>query len=148
MRKFKLSLTFTLIFINLLLTACAGQSTSTVSHGGPVTDYISLVDSLRAEGFIVELAGNVSQPFFAPEGTVLAVDGEQVQVFEFSSVADADAVTESISDDGSSVGTMMMLWVAAPHFYKIDKLVVLYVGENERVINVLEELFGPQIAGR
>ncbi len=38
--------------------------------------------------------------------------------------------------------------VAAPHFYKIDKLVVLYVGENERVINVLEELVGPQIAGR
>ncbi len=39
-----------------------------VSHGGPVEDYVSLVDNLRAAGATVDPAGTVSQPFFAPQG--------------------------------------------------------------------------------
>jgi hypothetical protein len=40
--------------------------TPIVSHGGPVNDYVSLVDNLRVAGAAFDPAGNVSQPFFAP----------------------------------------------------------------------------------
>ena len=43
-------------------------TTPIVSHGGPVDDYVSLVDNLRAAGATVDPAGTVSQPFFAPQG--------------------------------------------------------------------------------
>ena len=118
-----------------------------VSHGGPVDDYVSLVDNLRAAGAAIEPAGSVSQPFFAPQGQVLTVTGEDVQAFEFASAEEADTVAETVSADGSSIGTSMVRWVAPPHFYKAGKLIVIYVGGDSDVINALQKAMGPQFAG-
>ena len=118
-----------------------------VSHGGPVNDYVSLVDNLRAAGAATDPAGSVSQPFFAPQGQVLTVTGDDVQAFEFASAEEADTVAETVSADGSSVGTSMVGWVAPPHFYKAGKLIVIYVGSDSDVINALQEAMGPQFAG-
>ena len=123
------------------------QSSPIVSHGGPVNDYISLVDNLRASGAATDPAGNVSQPFFAPQGQVLNVNGEDVQAFEFASAEEADTVAKTVSANGSSIGTSMVGWVAPPHFYKAGKLIVIYVGSDRDVIDALTEAMGSQFAG-
>ena len=124
------------------------QSTAPkVSHGGPVKDYISLIDSLRATGALVEPVGEISQPFFSVKGFVVKVNGEEVQVFEYLNAAAADSEAELVSPDGASVGTNMITWVATPHFYKEERLIVLYVGDNEDLINILETILGSQFAG-
>ena len=119
-----------------------------VSHGGPFTDYVSLVDNLRAAGAIVDPAGTISQPFFVPEGQLLTVNGEDVQAFEFASEVEADAIAETVSADGGSVGTSMISWVAPPHFYLAGRLIVVYVGSDSGVITMLEGIIGSQFAGR
>ena len=119
-----------------------------VSHGGPVTDYVSLIDNLRASGATVEPAGEISQPFFSVKGNAITVNGENVQVFEYADAAAVEAEAALVSADGSSVGTTMVSWVAAPHFYQAGKLIVLYVGDSATVINVLEAVLGTQFAGR
>ena len=118
------------------------------SHGGPVTDYISLVDNLRAAGATVNPVGEVEQPFFSVKGLVVKVNDNDVQVFEYSDANAAENEAKSISPDGSSVGTSMPFWVAPPHFYKVEKLIVLYVGENKDTIGILDSVLGPQFAGR
>ncbi len=140
----------TLFVITFLLVACGGQETPTppVSHGGPVTDYVSLIDNLRAAGATVEPAGEVSQPFFSVEGWIINVNGEEVQVFEYADAGSADAEAALVSPDGGSVGTTMMQWVATPHFYKAGKLIVLYVGDSDSVADALEAALGSQFAGR
>lgn len=129
----------------------------TSAGGGPVTDFVSLVDSLRAAGATVEPAGEVSQPFFSVEGQVITVNGEGVQVFEYDDAASADAKAALVSPDGISVGTTeegvliqdtMITWIATPHFYQAGQLIVLYVGDSTAVIDALEEVLGPQFAGR
>ena len=125
-----------------------GQPGTVVSHGGPVTGYVSLVDNLRAAGATVDPAGTISQPFFVPEGQLLTVNGEDIQAFEFASMVEADAIAETVSADGSSVGTSMIFWVAPPHFYKAGRLIVVYVGSDSGVINILQEIMGSQFAGR
>ena len=122
-------------------------TTPIVSHGGLVKDYVSLVDNLRAAGAAVDPAGNVLQPFFAPQGQVLTVHGEDVQAFEFARAEEADTAAETVSADGSSIGTSHVRWVAPPHFYKAGKLIVLYVGSDGDVIDVLQETMGPLFAG-
>jgi len=112
-----------------------------------VNDYVSLVDELRAAGATVDRAGNVSQPFFAPQGQMLRVNGEDVQTFEFASAEEADTVAETVSADGSSIGTSMVSWIAPPHFYKAGKLIVIYVGSDSDVIDALQEAMGSQFAG-
>ena len=122
--------------------------TDVTSHGGPVTDYVSLIDNLRATGANVEPSGKISQPFFFVEGQVISINGVEVQVFEYADIAVADAEANLVSHDGSSIGTSMVNWVATPHFYKTGKLIVLYVGDNMTVISTLETVLGPQFAGR
>ena len=138
-------------------TASNPPTTPIVSHGGPVNDYISLVDNLRAAGAVTEPAGIVSQPFFAPQGQWLTVNGEDVQTFEFASAEEADAAAEGVSAGGSSISRVdsetgmgvstMVTWVAPPHFYKAGKLIAIYVGCDSDVINVLQETMGRQFAG-
>ena len=131
---------------------CAGQQPPApppvVSHGGPVTDYVSLIDNLRAAGVTVEPAGDISQPFFSVKGNAITVNSENVQVFEYADAATADTEAALVSPDGSSVGTTMVSWVATPHFYKTGRLIVLYVGGDTAVQNVLEAVLGSQFAGR
>lgn len=124
------------------------STTPVVSHGGPVRDYVSLIDNLRASGAIVNPSGDISQPFFSVKGQKITVNGDDVQVFEYQDAVAADTEAALVSPDGSSIGTTMMNWVASPHFYKKDKLIVLYVGDTAAIINVLETVLDPQFAGR
>jgi len=118
------------------------------SHGGPVTDYVSLVDNLRAAGATINPAGEVEQPFFSVKGFVIKVNNSDVQVFEYSDADAAENEAKTISSDGSSIGTSMPFWVGPPHFFKMDKLIVLYVGEDEYTIGILSSVLGSQFAGR
>jgi len=127
-----------------------------VSHGGPVKDYVSLVDNLRAAGATVDPAGTGSADFFAPQGQLFTVNGERVETFEFASAEEADAAAAGVSASGTSIVTIMpdgtqmasmVDWVTPPHFYKAGKLIVLYVACDVDVINLLQETMGPQFAG-
>ena len=98
----------------------------------------------------------MSADYFAPQGQVLTVNGEDIQAFEFGSAEEADAAAGGVSATGSSIVTTMadgtqkasmVTWVEPPHFYRAGKLIVLYVGCDGDVIDVLRETVGPQFAG-
>ncbi len=118
-----------------------------VSHGGPVTDYVSLFDNLRAAGASVVPAGEILQPFFSVTGNAISVDGGNVQVFEYADSEEAEAQAALVSPEGSPIGTTMVSWIAPPHFYRAGKIIVLYVGDDAGLINRLESVLGTQFAG-
>lgn len=143
-----------LLLVSAWTAACGGQpgvtqpeATPIVSHGGPVKDYVSLVDALRGAGVKVEPAGDASQEFLSPKGQAITVNGERVEVYEYPDAAAADAEAARISPNGSSTDTMMITWIATPHFFKKDKLIVLYVGDSAAIVKALEGVLGPQFAG-
>ena len=137
-----------LLGVSLLVAAYGTQGgTDVVSHGGPVSDYVSLVEALRAAGATVEPAGEVSQPFPSVEGQVIGVDGHDVQVFEYADEAAADDDAALISPDGGSVSTSLITWIATPHFFRKGRLLVLYVGDDGDLVAALERALGPQFAG-
>ena len=124
------------------------QTQQKQSKSGPVTDYPSLIKSLRALGAGATAAGDVEQPFFSIKGAMIKVHDEDVQVFQYANAAAADAEATPISRDGMTVGTRKIFWVGPPHFFKKDKLLVLYVGDNAKVLETLEAVLGKQFAGR
>jgi hypothetical protein len=118
-----------------------------VTHGGAVETYVDVVDALRAQGATVEPADTIEQPFFSVLGQLIKVNGQDVQVFEFTtSEAAADAVA-SIGPDGNPA-TMMIRWIEPPHFYRTGRVIVLYVGGDAKVLETLTAALGPQFAGR
>jgi len=79
---------------------------------------------------------------------MIKVRGEDVQVFEYSDAMAAEAQTALVSPSGSAVGTTKIHWVGPPHFFKKGRLIVLYVGDNGKVLKALEAVLGRQFAGR
>ena len=118
------------------------------SKTAAVTDYPSLIKSLRALGAGATAAGDVEQPFFSVNGTMIKVHGEDVQVFQYANAAAADGEAAPISRDGMAVGTRKIFWVGPPHFFKQGRLLVLYVGNNDKVLRALETVLGQQFAGQ
>ena len=109
------------------------------------------MENLRTAGATVEhstLPQVIVQDFFSVTGQVFKVNGEDVQVFEYSNQVTAEAEAAVVSADGSSIGTSLPFWVAPPHFYKTGRIIVLYIGENTEVIDVLVSVLGAQFAGR
>ena len=117
-----------------------------------VTDYISLIDNLREAGATVDTGEVIQQPCFSVDGKAITVNGSYVQVFEYEDAAASDTEAAFISPDGFSISnngqTCAISWVAPPNFFKASNLIVLYVGDNQAVIDVLETVLGPQFAGQ
>ena len=82
----------------------------------PIMDYDSMVDNLRNAEATANPGGEIIQPFFSVKGLVINVNGEGVQVFEYDTANEAASEAETISPDGSSIGTSMVSWIATPHF--------------------------------
>lgn len=136
-----------------LLLACAAGSgsdtpTAPAASESSALTAASLVDSLRRAGLTLEDAGTVEQPFFSVPAHVYQVEGRDLQVYEFATAADAQAAVAQVSPTGSPIGTSMVTWMAAPHFFRKDRLVVNYIGTSEKVLAALEQVLGPQFAGR
>jgi len=138
----------------IVLTACgqiafAGDQESEADAGGSAElDTAGLIDVLKAAGASVEPEGQVNQDFFSVTGQTILLNGQSVQVFEYADAAQAEAEASEISEDGGSVGTSMIMWIDAPHFYRSGKLIVLYVGSDAGATAALEAALGAQIAGR
>lgn len=148
-------LTSMLIFA-MSFVACTPQAQATdapdagptTSHGGPVENYVSLVDTLRAAGAEVEPGDTVEQAFFSVTGQIIKINSTDVQVFEYESAEAMEADAAQVAPDGGSIGTSMVMWVEAPHFFKSGRVLVLYVGDDAAVLDLLESVLGEQFAGR
>jgi hypothetical protein len=124
-----------------------------MSHGGALTGHVGLVDHLRAQGLMVEPTSEVEQPFLGVKGTTLRISGgnlkqpAEIQSYEYPSADAAESDASQIGADGNPK-TSMVAWKGAPHFFRKDQLLVLYVGDDQAVVTTLAELLGPQFAGR
>jgi hypothetical protein len=130
----------------LLLSACASKSPP--AGGEAPFGFEALAAALRARGAQVLPGEAVEQPFFSVAGRFLAVNGEDVQVFEYADAEAARAEAATVSPDGGTIGTAKPFWAAPPHFYRRDRVIVLYTGDAGRVRTPLEAVMGPQFAGR
>jgi hypothetical protein len=117
-------------------------------RAGRATDYASLINHLRAAGLNAEPGAEAEQPFLSVEGKMIKIGDEDVQVFQYSEAAQADAQAALVSPDGGTVGTNKIRWIGSPHFYKKGKLLVLYLGDDARVLKALDAVLGRQFAGK
>ena len=63
-----------------------------------------------------------------------------------SALQAAEADAAQIGPDGNP-RTTMVTWIAPPHFFRADRLIVLYIGDDPTVVDLLTALLGPPFAG-
>ena len=113
-----------------------------------VQDLNTLVTALGVAGVTVESAETIQQPFFTVPGQALKVNGQDLQVYVYDTSQAMEAEAAQVSADGSTIGTSMPSWMDDPHFYKAGRLMVLYIGQDQKILDILSGIFGPQFAGR
>ena len=112
------------------------------------SELVRLAEKLRSQGGTVTVTKEkVSQPFFSPAGRVININGDALQVFEYATASAVHADARKVSGDGTTIGTSKPSWMATPHFFKSGKLIVLYVGGNQTIVELLQKTLGNQFAG-
>ncbi len=139
-----------ILFLTILIVACAAPENQFQEGDGTAT--IEFVDRLRSTGASVEVGQKGSlDDCFGIGSQILTVNGQTVQVFEYSSIKDVKDIANSISSDGYNIGHGGMIchidWVDTPYFYKRNLLVVLYVGSDPSILQLLENVVGKPFAG-
>jgi hypothetical protein len=108
----------------------------------------NLIRNLRAKGATVALTNEkVSQPFFSVASRIINVNGQGVQVFEYAEASKADSEAKRVSSNGLTIGNSKPSWLSSPHFFKTEKLLVLYVGDDPIILGILQSTLGNQFAG-
>lgn len=140
---------FAILCITISLLTFIGCNRSTqISYDS----YEELVRNLENMGYTIE-AEDVEESILLGQRKWLTVDGsENISVYLYESNDEMEKDASYLSDDGFSYNNgknaMDIEWISHPHFYKSENMIILYVGENLEIIQVLEELVGPQFAGK
>jgi hypothetical protein len=112
----------------------------------------ALVRELQQHGATVTRAGPLdpsAYPFFSVRAERLVANEADVQVFEYATADRADHDAAKISPTGSPIGQVQISWMDVPHFYRRDRVIVLYVGHSSDMLKLLQAVLGaPFVAGR
>ncbi len=128
-----------------------GDPNRTVDNGVKIEDYDALLKLLEERDHAVE-PGDEADGMFGHSAKKLIVNGEVLMVYEFATDDDAVAWASRIGRDGHTIkfpegGEAIVDWIAPPHFYLRDTVVVQYVGEDDLLVSALQGALGPQFAG-
>jgi hypothetical protein len=133
-----------------------------LAHGGPVRDQVSFIDNLRERGFVVEPIGETGVIPFDVRATGLAVSGRDIagraSLLSFNyddtdlgrngaRVAEEDAAQVAGGTRVQVTSSAVPLPSGPTHFYRKERVIVMYIGQDAAMLRVLVELFGPQFAG-
>ncbi len=120
------------------------------SHGGPVRDHVSLVDNLRGRGLTVIPTASVNQPFLTAPGTILDIRGggigdTSIQSFDYQSPEEAANDMERLVRGGTDGARISVMWTGPPHFFLRERAFVIYVGADVALVDLLNDLLGPEV---
>jgi hypothetical protein len=125
-----------------------GDKDNSLVPGSKPKEYARLIGKLRARRALVKSTNErVRQPFFLVSGRIMKVNNENIQVFEYSNPATTDSQAKRVSPDGKTIGNNKPSWMSTPHFFKSQKLIVIYVGDDQTVLRILQAELGNQFAG-
>ena len=118
--------------------------------------YADLLAALRARGAVVREHGAASTLTFQGAGHGLLVNGADVTTYEYGTALAAQVDASRVSSDGATfrggVGpfggrAVTVDWIAPPHHYHRDRVIVSYIGEDRAITTLLTGILGPQFAG-
>jgi len=120
-----------------------------VSHGGPVRDHVSLVESLRGRGLTVNPASSFPPLLTAP-GTILEISGggiggASIQSFDYPSAEAAAYDMARLTGSRTDVPMVSVMWMGPPHFFLRERAFVIYVGADSSVVDLLADLLGAEL---
>ena len=143
---------FAVLLTVLLLCGCGARQLDLTA-----ADKVQEVLALLEDGATMETLESSMLLQGVPYGIYLNGDEvPQLQLYIYQTADGAVAEASCISDDGShfqrsneqgETESTIVEWVAAPHFFLYQNVIVQYIGTDENILAALQNLCGEQIAG-
>lgn len=148
MRKKELYIT---IFISILFifTICIGFSIKNNSKNSFGIEQFQKQMGVKGYNYEIE---DSNWNLIRTVGKQIKIGDEILTIYLFNSNEDMEKEAKNIDkfgsgyDNGSSAKHVS--WVSHPHFYKKGRIIVQYIGVNEKIITDLKDILGEQFAGR
>jgi hypothetical protein len=106
-----------------------------------------LLEKLSEEGYEIEDTGETEQPFFPVNGETFQINGDTLQIYQFKDVFEATDEAATVSPDGNTIKNTLVTWIDTPHFYHHGKMIIIYLGDNEDILQSFQDKIAYQFAG-
>lgn len=128
-----------------LFTSCSHQSSESNS------DYTAFLKLLTEHNFSYTQEEIDTSSYLSVSRKPVMIGDEIISVYQYDSIEDMEKDAAYIDQGGCSISTpekqIQISWSSFPHFFKKGTLIINYVGENEEILNLLNESYGPEFAG-
>ena len=124
-----------------LLAGCTSLPGEQLPSSRPIRDARDLLRALQEAGAEPALTQGDLQATLGGSGSVLRLDEAEIQVYEYPSEADREAVSKRIGPEGLLQGGTLV-WLGHPNIWEAGRLIVAYVGTDGGVILLLSGLLG------
>ncbi|MGL5036280.1 MAG: hypothetical protein ACRC6F_00770 [Aeromonas sp.] len=114
-----------------------------------VTNFKNDLDMIEQKYESVNMAKSDFFPWIPVTPRMIKIENEEILIFEFRSSIKVNSQVKDISETADVIGNYKDIeWKSTPHFYYKEKIIVLYEGDTQSIINTLNKLLGSQFAGR
>lgn len=114
-------------------------------------------EAIKARGYAAEYA-SINSEWFSGNAYCMVLNDDldnQIVFYVYETGEAAKEDTSCIDPSGSCIsvtkgrdqGMAIVEWVSIPHFYQYENMIVQYIGTDETVLTVLEEICGACFAG-
>ena len=85
-----------------------------------------------------------SQSHFSIDNKDYTIDGERISVYEYDEDAASTLKNDlsTVTNNGTTINNKDVKWNKKAHIYKKGRIVVVYDGDNEKVLKVLNDTLG------
>lgn len=156
MKVGKVIITLMCVLVVLFCMGCNKTNENNI-----VTDNYSKTDfsidefskKMEAKNYTFQLK-DVSKDHFLPTARKrMIIDKEVIDIYLYNNNNSMEKDAKGIHDGGYSFSngteSINVSWgVSHPHFYKKGNIIILYVGENIKIISDLKDIFGEQFEGK
>ena len=99
----------------------------------------NIIGKIKITGFNPVVVANVKRNFFSSPGQIMTLGGDNIEVFEYS---DNGTALADISLFKKSSETRIGSWKKNINLYESENLIVFYMGQNNKIINLLNDVLG------
>ncbi len=120
--------------------ATAGVTQTGPGESGVSEDLDDVMRVLLETGATAQLADPVESDVLSAPGQIVLINDEEVEFYTYASAEEAAAQAPLVADLTNPEGE--------PQFYRLGNMIVRYVGSNDVVHDLLENVLGAQAAGQ
>jgi|SRR3989344_7810231 len=111
-------------------------------------NYQTFFNKLAKYDSNIMVENDTREIFFKVPAKVIKIGEDKIQVYEYPSAEEMEKEASRISSEGYQVKNVIINWINPPHFYKKDKTLILYLGENRSIMGNLEKIVGKEFIGK